>query len=448
MSFLVHRCETRFSFGKSAQKMCHFLLALAVSLTAAQAADFRLLVGHGGPVMDARIAADGRTALTGSFDNSVGYWALDSDTVTWLEGHEAAVKSVIFTSDSTAASSGDDFDIILWDLAAARLRARLEGHKGQVNALAVSPDGATLASASWDGSVGLWDVDGGRNIHMMPGHESSVSDVAFSPDGSLVFSASADGTIRSWDVATGEETRILVQHGFGVNTLLVGDSWLAYGAVDGGTRVLDLATDKELADLTLDRRPILSMALSPKGDELAVGDGQGFVMTVSTDGWRISGDYQAAAKGPVWALAYTGDGVSLLAGGIDDAAYIWPAHNTLDAPIMATDTRGFLKDPASMSNGERQFRRKCSICHSLGDDGKRRAGPTLAGLFGRPAGSVEGYLYSRTVAELGIDWTEETIDQLFDLGPDHFIPGSKMPMQRIVRPEDRRDLIEYLKENT
>ena len=295
--------------------------------------------------------------------------------------------------------------------------------------------------------MGVWDIATATNLQMLTGHESSVSDVVFAPDGSL-YSSSADGTIRSWDVETGAETRILVQHGFGVNTLLMGDIWLAYGAVDGGTRVLDLITDEELADLTLDRRPILSMAVSPDGSEIAVGDGQGFVMTVNSDTWRISGDYKAAANGPVWALAYTGDGQSLLAGGIDDAAYIWPAHNDLDAPIMATSKRGFLKDPDQMSNGERQFRRKCSICHSLEDDGKRRAGPTLSGLFGRPAGSVEGYIYSDTVANLGIDWNEDTIDQLFDIGPDHFIPGSKMPMQRIVKPEDRRDLIAYLKDNT
>ena len=438
----------RFLRQKSWQKMRHFLLPLLMVATPLTAAEFRLLVGHGGPVMGAAVSDDGQTALTASFDNSVGVWALNGDEVRWLEGHEAAVKSVVFLGDGGAASSGDDFGIILWDLAQGEMRARLEGHKGQVNALAVSPDGKKLASASWDGSVGVWDAATGANLHMMTGHESSVSDVVFAPDGTLVFTASADGTIRSWDIETGQETRILVQHGFGVNTLLMGETWLAYGAVDGGTRVLDLASDAELADLTLDRRPILSMALSPDGREMAVGDRQGFVMTVATGEWKITGDYQAAAHGPVWALDYTGDGVSLLAGGIDDAAYIWPAHNDLDAPIMATTKRGFLKDPNAMSNGERQFRRKCSICHSLTEDGQRRAGPTLAGIFGRPAGAVEGYLYSETVANLGIDWTEETIDQLFDLGPDHFIPGSKMPMQRITRPEDRRDLIDFLKDNT
>ncbi|NNE82242.1 MAG: c-type cytochrome [Silicimonas sp.] len=412
------------------------------------AADFRILVGHGGPVMDAAVAPDGARALTASFDNSVGLWTLGSDDVRWLEGHEAAVKTVIFLSDTSAASSGDDFAVLIWDLRTGAPMLRLNGHRGQVQSLAVSPDGSHLASASWDGTVGLWDVSTGTNIAMLRGHEASVNDVIFSPDGTRLYSASADGTIRQWDVETATETRRVVQHGFGVNTLLLGKGWMAYGALDGGTRVIDLASDTELADLTLDRRPILSMALSPDQSEIAVGDGQGFVMTVATNDWSVTGDYQAAASGPVWALAYTADGASIVAGGIDDAAYIWPAHNDLDAPIMGTSKRGFLKDPGQMSNGERQFRRKCSICHSLSDDGARRAGPTLAGVFGRKAGTVPGYLYSDTVAKLGINWNEHTIDQLFDLGPDHFIPGSKMPMQRITKPEDRRDLIEYLRENT
>ncbi len=424
------------------------LLILSLIAAPAGAAEFRLLVGHGGPVMDAAVSEDGRHALTASFDNSVGYWTLNGEDVLWLDAHRAAVKTTIFLGEDRAASGGDDFAITLWNLEDGSEAARLEGHKGQVAALDVSPDGSLLASASWDGSVGLWSLPDGAPIAMMTGHGGVVNDVMFSEDGTLLYSASADGTIRVWRVAEADEIRQLVHHGFGVNKLLLGEGWLAYGAVDGGTRIINPESAEEIADLTLDRRPILAMAMRPDGGEIAVGDGEGFVMTVSTDSWSITGDYQAASKGPVWALAYSGDGESLLAGGIDDAAYIWPAHNDLDAPIMATEERGFLRDPDAMSNGERQFRRKCSICHSLTDDGARRAGPHLGGLFGRPAGSVAGYRYSSTVSELGFDWSEDTIDQLFDLGPDHFIPGSKMPMQVIAKPEDRADLIAFLKDNT
>ncbi|MEM7753155.1 MAG: c-type cytochrome [Pseudomonadota bacterium] len=421
---------------------------LALLATPVGAADFRLLVGHGGPVMDAEVSSDGAHVLTASFDNAVGYWTLGSEEVRWLEGHRAAVKSVTFIDETRAASGGDDFAITLWDLEAGGEQARLEGHKGQVAALAVSPDKSVLASASWDGSVGLWSLPDGAPLAMMTGHGAVVNDVAFSPDGSLVYTASADGTVRAWRVSDKVETRQLVRHGFGVNKLLIGAGWLAYGAVDGGTRVVDIESGDEIADLTLDRRPILAMATRPDGGEIAVGDGEGFVMTVSTETWSITGDYRAAGKGPVWALAYSGDGTSLVGGGIDDAAYIWPAYNRLEAPIMAITQREFLRDPEAMSNGERQFQRKCSICHSLTDDGARRAGPHLGGLIGRPAGIVDGYQYSETVATLPYAWDETTIDQLFDIGPDHYIPGSKMPMQRIVKPQDRADLIAFLKDNT
>jgi cytochrome c len=121
----------------------------------------------------------------------------------------------------------------------------------------------------------------------------------------------------------------------------------------------------------------------------------------------------------------------------------------LDEAGQMTDTqRSFLKNPDEMSNGERQFMRKCSICHTLGPDSERRAGPTLYNLFGRPAGAIEGYPYSPILTNSDVIWSEETIDALFDIGPDHFIPGSKMPMQRITARSDRDDLIAYLKEAT
>ena len=101
-----------------------------------------------------------------------------------------------------------------------------------------------------------------------------------------------------------------------------------------------------------------------------------------------------------------------------------------------------------MSNGERQFQRKCSICHTLTEDGGRRAGPSLMGVFGRRAGTLDGYAYSDALIGSDLTWSEETLDKLFDLGPAHYTPGSKMPMQRIVRAADRGDLIAYLKDVT
>ena len=138
--------------------MIRALVALLILSAPAAAADFRLLVGHGGPVMAVDVSEDGTQALTASFDNSVGLWDLASDEVTWLEGHTAAVKSVIFLPGGRAASAGDDFAIAVWALETGESLARLTGHPNQIAALAVSPDGETLASASWDRSIRLWSL--------------------------------------------------------------------------------------------------------------------------------------------------------------------------------------------------------------------------------------------------------------------------------------------------
>ena len=425
------------------------LAALLLASPVAEAEDFAILEGHGGPVMSTALSADGTAALTGSFDNSVGLWRLEDGSVTWLEGHEAAVKSVIYLSDTRAASAGDDFRAILWDLTTGTALAQLEGHQGQIKALAASTDGTRLATASWDGSIGLWDADTGDNIAFLEGHESSVSDVVFADGDSALYSTSADGTIRYWPLDRPGPPDIVLRHGFATTELLIDEEagWLAYGAVDGATRILSLPDLSEIADLTGDRRPVLALAVAPDGSQIAVGDGEGYIMVIATEGWRIAHDFRAAVTGPVWALAYTADGTGVLAGGIDDKVYLWPI-GTETGPLFSEDTRAFLRDPETMSNGERQFQRKCAVCHSLTASSQRRAGPTLQGLFGRRAGTVADYSYSDTLDGSDIIWSEETIDGLFDLGPDHYIPGTKMPMQRITAPQDRQDLIAFLRDNT
>lgn len=407
--------------------------------------EFFTLQGHGGPIMGIAVSDEDQIA-TVSFDNAVGLW---SDlTPLWLDGHDAAVNAVAFGHDGTLYSAGDDFTLRVWSPEGTE-QAVWTGHKGKVVSLALSPDGATVASASWDGTVGLWPTDGGAPA-FLTGHGGPVNDVAFTTDGSGLYSASADGSIRLWDLASNSERQRVVEHGFGVNELELNEEagWLAYGAVDGGTRVLDLATGDTLADLTLERRPILSMATSPDGDLLAVGDGEGYIMVVETPDWRIARDFRATERGPVWALAFSQDGTNIHAGGLDPRMYSWPIAAMGEADPMATGTPGFLADADTMSNGERQFMRKCSICHTLTPGSARRAGPSLYDLFGRQAGTVEDYSYSDALNGSEIVWDEDTIDALFDIGPEHYIPGTKMPMQRITGAQDRADLVAYLRRET
>lgn len=416
------------------------------------AQDFTTFKGHGGPIMGLDVAPDGGVA-SASFDNSVGLWPGPN----WLEGHDAAVVTVDYSQSPAVLSGGDDFRVLLWHPERDE-PVEVTRHQGKVADIAVSPMGPFIATAGWDGFVNLTtgasvlgtaETIGSPDFttEVLKGHQSNVTAVAFAPSGGL-FSASSDGTLRVWEGATDQLTpRTIVHHGFGINEIIVTDTWIAYGAVDGGTRIVT-HEGAEIRDFTLDRRPILSLAYHADTAQLAVGDGDGYIMMVDTTEWRISRDFRAARQGPVWALAFSPDGETIYAGGLDDAIYAWPVALLKEFEPGISGERSFLRDAASMPNGERQFMRKCSICHALEAGPSRKAGPTLNGVFGRRAGTVPGYLYSQTLNGSDIIWTAETIDALFDQGPDHYIPGSKMPMQVIVGASDRADLIEFLQDAT
>ncbi|MCR9151576.1 MAG: c-type cytochrome [Rhodobacteraceae bacterium] len=404
------------------------------------AQDFTTLKGHGGPIMALAVAPDGRV-VSASFDNSVGLW--QGRTPTWLEGHDAAVTALALGSDGTLVSGGDDFAIRLWGAEPRELGR----HLGKVTALAVAPGGDWVASGSWDGSLRLWPLAEGAAARDLPAPGAGVNAVAYGPDGAAIYAATTDGNILRY-ATDGSALRVIVKNGFPVNKLVIGPGWIAYGAADGVTRVIEIETGAPIADFTLDRRPILAMAHHPATGQLAVGDGHGYIMMIDTATWTIARDFRAARTGPVWALAFSPDGTVIHAGGIDDVIYSWPVA-MLDRfdPAMGQE-RSFLRPAETMPNGERQFMRKCSICHSLEPGPSRQAGPTLYGVFGRPAGAVPGYPYSPVLAGSDLVWTDETIDALFDIGPDHYIPGSKMPMQVIAGADDRADLVAFLKQAT
>lgn len=98
------------------------------------------------------------------------------------------------------------------------------------------------------------------------------------------------------------------------------------------------------------------------------------------------------------------------------------------------------------AKGEKVYA-KCKACHMVGPDAKNRVGPTLNGIVGRTAGTVEGFKYSDAVmaknAE-GFVWTEENIDAYL-ADPKGFLPGNKMTFPGLKKEDDRENVIAYLK---
>jgi cytochrome c len=94
--------------------------------------------------------------------------------------------------------------------------------------------------------------------------------------------------------------------------------------------------------------------------------------------------------------------------------------------------------------GEKVFA-QCRACHQVGETAKNAVGPVLNGLFGRKAGTVEGYAYSPANKNSGLTWDEATFrDYIKD--PRAKIPGTKMIYAGVKDEQRVTDLVAYLKQ--
>jgi cytochrome c len=106
----------------------------------------------------------------------------------------------------------------------------------------------------------------------------------------------------------------------------------------------------------------------------------------------------------------------------------------MTGPVMAQGDPG---------KGATVFKR-CAACHVV-DKPQNRVGPSLHGVFGRKAGSVEGFKYSDAMKNADITWDEAQLDKYLE-NPKGDIPGNKMAFPGLKKPEERADVIAYLKQ--
>ncbi|MEZ5934902.1 MAG: cytochrome P460 family protein [Alphaproteobacteria bacterium] len=125
----------------------------------------------------------------------------------------------------------------------------------------------------------------------------------------------------------------------------------------------------------------------------------------------------------------------------DGAGQAEAAAEMAEASALSDEERAAL-----VERGEKVYKR-CLTCHKL-EAGKHGSGPSLAGVFGRDAGSVEGFAFSDAMASSGVVWNDETLDAyLADV--KGFIPGNRMAKVfpgGVSKEDDRQAVIEYLRD--
>lgn len=101
---------------------------------------------------------------------------------------------------------------------------------------------------------------------------------------------------------------------------------------------------------------------------------------------------------------------------------------------------------ADYAKGRRTFK-LCSSCHTLQEGAGDLVGPNLYGLFGRKAGAVESFQYSKAVEESDIVWTPEHVDEWL-ASPRDYLKGNRMSFSGVRRPADRTAVIAYIMSET
>ncbi len=114
---------------------------------------------------------------------------------------------------------------------------------------------------------------------------------------------------------------------------------------------------------------------------------------------------------------------------------------SLSSMDKTSDGKESLRMSGDAARGKAVFERRCTGCHAMQGD---REGPRLAGVFGRKAGSVAGFDYSRGLKNSGMTWDEATLEKWLS-GPDRVVADTKMDFY-VPKAQERRDLIAYLKQ--
>jgi len=103
------------------------------------------------------------------------------------------------------------------------------------------------------------------------------------------------------------------------------------------------------------------------------------------------------------------------------------------------------------ADGAKLFKKKCGACHSV-EPGKHKLGPSLAGIVGHPAGTVEGFTKYNAMKGASFTWDEDmlaewiTDQKAFLKNHKDVVGGNKTAMNAKIKKEDEREaIIDFLK---
>lgn len=292
---------------------------------------------HDDNVIAVAFSPDGRRLLSTSADRSARVWDLESrKEVLRLVGHGEKVEAGAFSSDGQRImTAAGDRAVRFWDARSGQLTDVFR-NSGDVSVAAIDGGFQLLVQGGWDGRVQLLDGHGGALLERMDAHHAAVMSVALSPDGRTFASGGMDGVLDVWRRPEVPAQVLLRGPGVWVEALAFSqDRELMTGGEDGWRR-WRIAEGRELHPEVGGAESVVSLAVSPDRERIAVGTLKGRVLVLDARSGRMLLELPAA-NGSVRAVAFSPDGALLAVAG-DPDIQLWSVADSRPVGLLQGHT--------------------------------------------------------------------------------------------------------------
>ena len=252
-----------------------------------------------------------------------------------LDGHKGWVDAVKLSPDGKRlVTVSEDKTAKIWDVTSGHLVSTFPEHGEQVSGVDWSPKGDLVATVGVSATI-IWSAANGQVVHRLIANHNLGDSAAFSADGTVLVTAGKFGAVDVWDVASGTLRNRFHPHSSRISSIVTsptpGSTLVATAGVDHMIKLMDIATGDVVLTIPEDNA-VDAVAFSPDGKEIAAG---GLDRTARI--WDVaSGEprRKITHSSPVASVAFSPDGVHLATATLDGGVHIYDL-NDQDLVAMA-----------------------------------------------------------------------------------------------------------------